>query len=81
MPESDSSGTEKLITVAVTLVAGLIARQVVTIGWRAIRGTAPIKDDDTPLGEIIIFTAVSAAAVAAAKAWAAQQAHHRTSSA
>jgi len=78
MADSNESGTEKLITVAVTLIAGLVARQVVTIGWRAIRGTEPIKDDETPLGEIIMFTAVSAAAVAAAKAWAAQKAHART---
>jgi Protein of unknown function (DUF4235) len=81
MAESSESGTDKLITVAATLIAGAIAQRVVMFGWKAVRGTDPIKEDDSPLGEILIFAAVSAATVAAAKTWAAQKARNRANSA
>ena len=73
----DGSAPQIVVTVA-ALAAGLVAQKVVSAGWRFIRGSEPGKDD-SPLPEILVFAAVSAATVAIAKNWATHRAKARFS--
>ena len=70
----DSSGPPQVMITIVALAAGLVAQKAVSAGWRFVRGSDPNKDDDSPLPEILIFAAVSAATVAVAKNWATHRA-------
>ncbi|HUV48464.1 MAG TPA: DUF4235 domain-containing protein [Actinomycetes bacterium] len=69
----DSAGPPQVVITLVALAAGLVAQKAVSAGWRFIRGTDP-NDDDSPLPEILVFAAVSAATVAVAKNWATHRA-------
>jgi hypothetical protein len=73
MAESSESGTDKILITVAALVAGVVAQRVVMMTWRTVRGTDPTQDEDSSVGEILVFAAVSAAAVAAAKTWAMQK--------
>jgi len=77
MSDKADSGNKISATLA-ALVAGAVAQQVVGLTWRAVRGTNPTTDEDSPLSEVLIFAAFSAAAVAVAHTWAAQKAKSRT---
>ncbi|MGB2839396.1 MAG: DUF4235 domain-containing protein [Actinomycetes bacterium] len=70
----DSAGPPQVVITLVALAAGLVAQKAVSAGWRFIRGTDPSDDDDSPLPEILVFAAVSAATVAVAKNWATHRA-------
>jgi hypothetical protein len=66
---------ERMIKVATTvaaLAAGFVAQRALQAGWKAVTGRpAPGADDDqVSLGEIMVFTALSAAAVAVIRVWA-----------
>ncbi|HVQ87967.1 MAG TPA: DUF4235 domain-containing protein [Actinomycetes bacterium] len=76
MSDKANSGNKLMITVA-ALVAGAAAQQAVALTWRAVRGTEPTKDDDSSLAEVVVFVAVSAATVAAARTWATRKAKAR----
>ncbi len=77
----DSAGPPQVVITLVALGAGLVAQKAVSAGWRFIRGTDPSADDDSPLPEILVFAAVSAATVAVAKNWATHRAKQMSSSA
>jgi hypothetical protein len=77
MAQSSESGTDKLLIAAASIVAGAVAQRVVKLTWRAVRGPEPSKDDDSPLGDVILFAAISAATVATARTWAARRARQR----
>ncbi len=77
MSNKADSGNKIVITLA-ALAAGAVAQQVVGLTWRAVRGSEPTTDDDSPLSEVLIFAVLSAAAVAAARTWASQKAKSRT---
>ncbi len=70
----DSAGPPQVVITLVALAAGLVAQKAVSAGWRFVRGTDPKADDDSPLPEILVFAAVSAATVAVAKNWATHRA-------
>lgn len=70
----DSAGPPQVVITIVALGAGLVAQKAVSAGWRFVRGTDPSSDDDSPLPEILVFAAVSAATVAVAKKWATHRA-------
>lgn len=79
--ESDEhGGPPKVVITLAALAAGLVAQRVVSAGWTFIRGTKPDKDDDSPLPELLVFAAVSAATVAVARNWASHTAQRRLSS-
>lgn len=75
--DESENGSTVLVTVA-ALVAGVVAQQVVAIGWRAIRGNRPHKGDDSPLADALIFAAVSAGVASAARTWATRKARSRS---
>lgn len=70
----DSKGPSQAVVTIAALAAGLVAQKLVSAGWKFVRGSEPGKDDDSPLPELLVFAAVSAATVAVAKNWAT----HRT---
>ena len=70
----ESAGPPQVVITIAALGAGLVAQKLVSAGWRFVRGSDPSSDDDSPLPEILIFAAVSAATVAVAKTWAIQRA-------
>ena len=70
----ESAGPPQVVITIAALAAGLIAQKAVSAGWRFVRGTEPSPDDDSPLPEILVFAAVSAATVAVAKNWATHRA-------
>lgn len=70
----ESAGPPKAVVTIAAIGAGIVAQKLVSAGWRFIRGTDPSSDEDSPLPEILIFAAVSAATVAVAKNWAIQRA-------
>jgi hypothetical protein len=79
MAETAEDTGSKIVVTVTALAAGLLAQQAVKLTWRAVRGQAPTKDDDdTPLVEILLFAAVSAATVSAARTWATHKASRRT---
>lgn len=73
MGASKESGPSQVVVTLAALAAGLVAQKAVSSAWRFVRGSEP-GDDDAPLAEILIFAAVSAASVAAAKSWATHRA-------
>ena len=62
----------KAATTMAALLAGFAAQRALQAGWRMATGKpAPGADDDeVSLGEILVFTALSAAAVAVIRVWA-----------
>jgi hypothetical protein len=78
----ESTGPSQAVVTVAALAAGFVAQKVVSAGWRFIRGTEPGKlDDDSPLPEILVFAAVSAATVAVARNWATHRMRRRAASA
>ncbi|MEO8329171.1 MAG: DUF4235 domain-containing protein [Candidatus Nanopelagicales bacterium] len=77
MPDRADSENKLMIAVA-ALAAGAIAQQAVALTWRAVRGPDPTQDEDSSLGEVLVFATVSAAAVAAARTWASRRARARS---
>ena len=72
----DGAGPPQAVVTIAALAAGLVAQKVVSAGWKFIRGSDPGRDD-SPLPEILVFAAVSAATVAIAKNWATHHAAQR----
>jgi hypothetical protein len=68
----DAGPPQAVVTIA-ALVAGIVAQRVVSAGWKFVRGSDPDKED-SPLPELLIFAAVSAATVAVAKSWVSNRA-------
>jgi hypothetical protein len=68
----------RIATTVAALAAAFVVQRAVAAGWRAVTGHhAPrADDDDFSLGEIITYTAISAATVAAVRVFTARQAHH-----
>lgn len=62
--------TTKVVATVAALAAAFVAQRVVAVGWRAVTGRSATQDDDSPLGEIVVFAALSAATVALARTWA-----------
>ena len=77
---ADDNNTPQIVVTIAALAAGFVAQKVVSAGWKFVRGSDPGKDD-SPLPEILVFAAVSAATVAIAKNWATHRAVKRFSSA
>lgn len=73
MGESKESGPSQVVVTLAAVAAGLVARKAVGAAWRFVRGSEP-SDDDSPLPEILVFAAVTAAAAAAARQWATHRA-------
>lgn len=73
MGATKESGPSQAVVTVAALTAGIVAQQVVRAGWRFVRGTEP-SHDDSPLSEILVFAAVTAATVAIAKNWATHRA-------
>ena len=73
--EAHGGPPQAVITIA-ALAAGLVAHKLVSAGWTFVRGSKPNKDD-SPLPELLIFAAVSAATVAVARNWASHSARRR----
>lgn len=69
-----SAGPPQLIITIASMAAGVVAQKAVSSGWRFVRGGNPGSDDDSPLVEILVYAAVSAATVAVAKNWAVHRA-------
>ena len=76
MAEQAQAGPNKVIIALAAIAAGAATQRAVSVLWRTVRGPEP-SDDDSPLGEALVFAAVSAATVAAAKTWATQRARRR----
>jgi hypothetical protein len=70
MSDEESTGPSPAVVTMAALAAGLVAQKLVGVGWRFVRGSEPRKDDDSPLPELLIFAAVSAASMAVARNWA-----------
>ena len=77
MSDEELDGGSKVFVTVAALVAGLVAQQLVSVGWRAIRGTPPGKDDDSPLADALVFAAVSAATASVARTWATRKVRAR----
>ena len=78
--DTDHPSNEVAVRVANTvaaLAAAFVVHKAVAAGWRAVTGhPAPrLDDDEISLGEIITYTAISAATVAAVRVFAARKAH------
>jgi hypothetical protein len=69
----DGGGPPQAVITIAALAAGLVAQRLVSAGWKFVRGSEPGKDD-SPLPELLVFAAVSAATVAVAKSWATHRA-------
>jgi len=73
-PDDDagSDRTIKIVTTLAALAAGFAAQRALQAGWRLATGKpAPGADDDNvSLGEILVFTALSAGTVAMIRVWA-----------
>ena len=69
----ENAGPPQAVITIAALAAGLVAQRLVSAGWKFVRGSEPGKDD-SPLPELLIFAAVSAATVAVAKNWATHRA-------
>jgi hypothetical protein len=69
---------QAVVTIA-AIAAGFVAQRLVGVGWKFVRGKEPGKDE-SPLPELLVFAAVSAATVAVAKNWATHRAAKRFSS-
>jgi hypothetical protein len=76
---SDQGAPNQAVVTIAALAAGFVAQRLVGAGWKFIRGNEPGKDD-SPLPELLVFAAVSAATVAVAKNWATHRAAKRFSS-
>lgn len=67
--------TERMIKMAAALAAlaaGFVAQRALQAGWHAVTGRqapGPDDDDDVSLGEVLVFTAISAAAVGVIRVW------------
>lgn len=74
----DSGSSEVLTKVAVTvaaMAAAFVAERAVRMAWRSVTGAAPADgNDDSPLPEVLVFAAVSAATMAVARQWASRKA-------
>jgi len=75
----DDQGSDMVVRVATTvaaLAAGFAAQRALQAGWRLATGkSAPTADDDdVSLSEILVFTALSAGAVAVIRVWASRSA-------
>lgn len=70
MASSEESGPPKVAVTLAALAAGVVAQKAVRVGWHVVRGNDPDTDDSSALPEILLFAALSAAAVAAARSWA-----------
>jgi uncharacterized OsmC-like protein len=75
---SEHSGPPQVVITVAALAAGVVAQRLVSAGWKFVRGTQPGKDD-SPLPEILIFAAVSAATAAVARNWASHRAQRLSS--
>jgi hypothetical protein len=75
----DSGGPPQAVITIAALAAGLVAQRLVSAGWKFVRGSEPGKDA-SPLPELLVFAAVSAATVAVAKNWATHRAVKKFSS-
>jgi hypothetical protein len=66
----------KMATTVAALAAGFAAQRALQAGWRLATGKpAPGADDrEVSLGEVLVFTALSAAAVAVIRVWATRSA-------
>lgn len=73
MGASKESGPSQVVVTVVALAAGLVAQKAVSATWRFVRGSEPDKDD-SPLPEVLIFAAITAATAAVARNWASQRA-------
>lgn len=73
MGAAKESGPSQAVVTMAALAAGIVAQQIVRAGWRFVRGAEPTHDD-SPLTEILVFAAVTAATVAVAKNWATHRA-------
>ena len=63
------SGTDPATRVAGTVAAvaaAFVAQRLITGAWRTVTGTTPDDDDDSPLTEVLVFAALSAAATRSA---------------
>ncbi len=74
----EDAGSDRMIKMAGTLAAlaaGFAAQRALQAGWRLATGrSAPgADDDDVSLGEVLVFTALSAAAVAVIRVWATRE--------
>jgi hypothetical protein len=76
--QSEHSGPPQAVITIAALAAGLVAHKLVSAGWTFVRGGKPNKDD-SPLPELLIFAAVSAATVAVARNWASHSARRHLS--
>ncbi len=75
--------TQKLVRTAIVLGAGFAATKATSMIWRAVTGHEPPTEIDADDGqisvtEVVIFAAVSSAAAALVKAFAAQGAKRIT---
>jgi hypothetical protein len=71
---SDDASSDRMVKMATTLAAlaaGFAAQRALQAGWRMVTGKpAPGADDDeVSLGEVLMFTALSAAAGAVIRVW------------
>jgi len=62
----------KMATALAALAAGFVAQRALQAGWHAVTGhqaPGPDEDDEVSLGEVLVFTAISAAAVGVIRVW------------
>lgn len=62
----------KMATAVAALAAGFAAQRALQAGWHLVTGRnapGPDDDDDGSLAEVLVFTALSAAAVGVIRVW------------
>ena len=68
--QAQSDITTRVATTVAALAAAFVAERALTVAWRTVTGRAPDLDDDSALGEVLVFAAISAATIAVARSLA-----------
>lgn len=73
-PRSATDPATRVAATVAAVAAAFVAQRLVSAAWRTVTGTTPGEDDDSPLTEVLVFAALSAATVAVARTWATRKA-------
>lgn len=73
-PRSATDPAARVAGTVAAVAAAFVAQRLMTAAWRTVTGTTPDQDDDSPLTEVLVFAALSAATVAVARTWATRKA-------
>ena len=66
-PDASPDTVTRVATTVAAVAAAFVAERALMVAWRTVTGHAPRKGDDSPLTEVVVFAALSAATIAVAR--------------